>query len=214
MAIMLVVSIISCIGTWIAPQLIAVVSSSPTTINDPHVQDPAFYTIVSIGWVVLVVVGSVSVWTIAIISIRMIGGVFQFEDWRDLFPNQQFSRLAVVTTLIYLLIAVYISTLRFLPLPSAIIVIGLQTAGMILVGGLAVFITYLSYWMYSSVITQNLEKLSIEKPEVISSLSTKDDIALAILELQKSYIKIGLKSLLSGLAIGAVLGGYLAMFGP
>jgi hypothetical protein len=220
LAVTLIVSILSCVGTWIAPQLITTivktfsVSSLPASINDPNTHDPSLYMVVSIGWVMLVVIGSVSLWAIAIILIRIIGNVFELSDWRDLFSNKEFSRVLVAAAFLYLLITVYISALRFSSLASVVLVVGSQAAGMILIGGFVIVIAFIVYWGISGYMVEVTKKASSEHPEMLSDFDVETDLPKALNAFRESMSKESLKYLLIGLVVGAILGGYGALFLP
>lgn len=211
----LVIAVFSCVGTWIAPQIVSAtferLSTSPLPSSAAELigQAQPIQTVIAVGWVILTLIGSISLWVIAVASIRIVGNVFEFDLWRDFLPQKDLPRFLIVISSIYLLVAVYIRLVKFLPLSSAVTVIGAQASGMVLLGGFALVLVFIGGWFMDTLIAGGMERMSKEVPEELARLG--DEPALYRQELHHNVIRWSLKYLVIGMALGATAGGIIAI---
>ena len=205
----LMIALVSCIGTWVAPQILSSIRGSDlVSANSASALAEGKGQLISLlgttTWILFVAFGSTLLWFLVVRLISFVGRVFELTNWKEFLSNSYLLRFMIIVFSIYLYLGVFFRSIEPETIPHAPVVLAAQAAGMVLCCGFAVILGVLARLFMDTIIYAGVKQMSVEAPEELARIERDlDDMKQ---ELHNSFTNLTLRLLIGGLLLGAILG--------
>lgn len=133
----LIISALSCIGTWLVPYLVAANPQMPPTSIALAPQSSELFLLISdIAWTTVFIIGSLSTWGMVISLAIIIDQVLEFNLLISIISKKRVFQLIAVLFVFYLLISMFIWIEGF----SSVFLVLRNQAGAIIIGSILGFL--------------------------------------------------------------------------